>query len=64
MKVWVATRFEDADGVHEVGDEVEIPRNTEEQKEAFDRLVEYQIIATTEKRAQEIASGNPPQPRR
>lgn len=62
-KAYVATRYEDAEGVHEVGEEVEFPRNTDEEKERFDRLLEYGIISTSEDRAERIAEGeSDPQP--
>lgn len=46
MKVYVRTRYEDTDGVHEVGEVVDLPRETDEQKLEFDRMVDYAIITT------------------
>jgi hypothetical protein len=62
-KAYVATEFTDKDGTHEVGAEIELPRNTEEEQESFDTLLRYGIIATTPQRAERIATGeSDPQP--
>lgn len=45
MKAYVATEYTDADGKHEVNEEVEFPRDTDEQKASFDTLLRYGIIS-------------------
>lgn len=46
-KAYVATEYTDAEGKHEVGQEVEFPRDTDEQKLSFDTLLRYGIISKT-----------------
>lgn len=57
MKAYAAMKFTDADGEHEVGDEVELPRDTDEQKANFDRLLQQGVISTDPDRAERIAEG-------
>lgn len=45
MKAYVATEYTDAEGKHEVGQEVEFARDTDEQKASFDTLLRYGIIS-------------------
>lgn len=46
MKAFVTTRFVDVDGAHEVGEEIDLPRETAEEKVAFQTLIDYKIIST------------------
>ena len=43
---YVLTEFKDSEGLHEVGDKVEIPRDTDEEKLSFQTLIDYGIIST------------------
>lgn len=45
MKAYVATRYEDSSGAHEIGESVEFPYETAADKANFDRLVSYGIIS-------------------
>lgn len=47
MKAYVAIPYTDSEGEHPVGEEVEFPRNTDEEKASVDTLVRYGIISTT-----------------
>lgn len=44
-KAYVAIEYTDAEGKHEVNEEVEFPRDTDEQKASFDTLLRYGIIS-------------------
>lgn len=46
-KAYVAIPYTDAEGKHEVDEEVEFPRDTDEQKANFDTLVRYGIVTTS-----------------
>jgi hypothetical protein len=46
MKAYVRIPYTDAEGTHAEGEEVEFPRNTEEEKAAFDTLVDQGLITT------------------
>lgn len=46
-KAYVAIPYTDAEGKHEVGEEVEFPRDTDEQKLAFDTMLRYGLISKT-----------------
>lgn len=46
MKAYVQTTYTDSEGTHEIGDEVDLPHTTEEEKQAFDRLVATGVITT------------------
>lgn len=50
---YVLVQFTDRDGVHAVGDEVELARTTPEEKANFDRLLDYGIISTSQPRGDE-----------
>jgi hypothetical protein len=52
-KAYVAVPYEDAEGRHEVGDEVEFSRKSDQEKENFDRLIEYGIITTSKAQVEE-----------
>lgn len=45
-RAYVRIEFTDKDGKHEVDEEVELPRTTDEEKANFDRLLDYGIIST------------------
>lgn len=64
MKAYVKTPYSDASGDHEVGDEVEFPRDTDEEKAAFDRLVATGIITTRKSDLPEdkAGAGGEPEP--
>ena len=47
-KAWAKIEFTDANGKHEEGEALDLPRETDAEKAEFDRLKEYGIITTTE----------------
>jgi hypothetical protein len=55
-KAYVLTAYTDAEGRHEVGDEVDIPQKTDAQKVGFENLVNYRIITTDRSEAEEAAN--------
>lgn len=49
MKAFVAIQYTDADGKHDVGDEVEfdLTKSDTDTKEGFERLFDYGILSKT-----------------
>lgn len=47
-QAWVLLEFTDGDGKHEVGDKIDLPRNTDQEKADFDRLVAEGVVTTSE----------------
>lgn len=46
MKVWATMEFTNDSGKHEVGDDFDLPRNTDEEKAEFERLINQGIVTT------------------
>jgi hypothetical protein len=50
-KFWVKTEFTDENGKHEVGEELELPTESDVQKSEVDRLLDWGIISRNEIKA-------------
>jgi len=62
MRAWVAMAYEDDEGRHQVGEEVDLPIETPEQKAGFERLVAFGILALEPPFQPEPAPIQPPTP--
>lgn len=50
-KVWALIEFIDGTGSkHEVGEELDLPRSTDEEKRTYDRLLVWGVVSTTQPR--------------
>lgn len=52
-KVYTLIEFTDAEGTHEVGSEVELPRTTDAEKAEFEQYLQRGIVSTTKPAAPE-----------
>lgn len=57
MKFYVAIPYTDAKGEHKVGQQVEFPRETDQDKASVDTLLRYGVISRDKARAERIAEG-------
>lgn len=53
MKAYVAIPYTDADGEHAVNEEVELPRETDQEKVAVETLLAYGIVSRSPTKAAE-----------
>lgn len=44
-RAYTLVQWTDAAGVHEIGDEVDLPRRTPDEKAGFERLLDYGIVS-------------------
>lgn len=56
-QAWALMQFTDSSGKHEPGEKLDLPRNTDAEKAEFDRLVDYEIVTTTEPKPGDTGSG-------
>lgn len=61
-RAYTLVQWTDADGVHEIGDEVDLPRRTPDEKAGFERLVDYGIVSTSKPVEPKAETKSEPEP--